>query len=50
MIRSRSMIFLERSERIAHSRSFDLSEMSDERMSEFPALENLVVTIFEMNR
>ena len=34
-IRSLSLICLERFERIAHSRSFDLS---DERMSKFPAL------------
>ena len=39
MIRSRLLISSERPERIAHGRSFDLSEMSDGRMSEFPALD-----------
>ena len=37
-IRWQSLICLERSERISHSCSFDLSKMSDERMSKFPAL------------
>ena len=37
-IHSQSLICLERCERISHSSSFDLSEMSNERMSKFPAL------------
>ena len=44
------LIFGERPERIAHSRSIDLSEMSEwanERMSEFPALCNCTVYVVE---
>ena len=52
-IRSQLLICPERSEQIAHSRSFDLSDeqmsneqMSDERLSEFPTLAKGVSALY----